>query len=528
MVDSSDGQRPRKRSKWDQAPEDLAIPPSRPEAQLPDWLSDLGQKAPGVSAGLKLIEPQVTQLDANRRILQVPEKLKAGLIGIGGHLINYIRAAAQSDIKIHNAPPGQDLATIVITGNADRAVEMIKEQLIGLQTHPPDDGEWTFRFVDVPQFLVPLVIGPGGKNLHEMMDKSGCLIRFVPASERDPTAEPGRQICRVKGPDDKLEYGLKLVDDQIELARRYHSKKHLQQPGGQGDPSSKRRQAELRDVAESQLTGETVIKRVFVGNLSFDTNWQSLKDHFSSAGQVELASVLKKPDGTSKGCGMVDYQTHEDAVTAANTLNNSWLDGRNITVKVDVDGKKKQLEMRRAGITSVPQPSSTGPSPHTTAPASQGSHPSSSTERQKGGEFDIQSVTRVFVGNLSYDTDWQSLRDHFSTVAPVELASVFLKPDRSSKGCGMVDFQTHEAAVQAANTLNNSWLDGRYINVKLDVEGRKKQLEMRHGGAAPTTNASPPAGAAPSPQASWEEQPSAPPIRERPMFQRLISLAPQM
>merc|ERR1712083_537857 len=75
--------------------------------------------------------------------------------------------------------------------------------------------------------------------------------------------------------------------------------------------------------------------------MGFQTNWQSLKDHFSQAGEVEIASVLLKPDRTSKGCGMVDFKSHEEAVWAVQMLNASELDGRQIAVKLDVDGKFK-------------------------------------------------------------------------------------------------------------------------------------------------------------------------------------------
>merc|ERR1719436_2095095 len=85
-----------------------------------------------------------------------------------------------------------------------------------------------------------------------------------------------------------------------------------------------------------------MIVRVFVGNLSFHTTWAMLKDHFKPAGTVEFASVLLNPDRTSKGCGMVNFLTHEDAVRAVELLNNSTLGDRSITVKLDVDGRFKE------------------------------------------------------------------------------------------------------------------------------------------------------------------------------------------
>ena len=43
--------------------------------------------------------------------------------------------------------------------------------------------------------------------------------------------------------------------------------------------------------------------RVFVGNLSFKTNWQSLKDHMKQAGEVVRADIFLNKENRSKGCG---------------------------------------------------------------------------------------------------------------------------------------------------------------------------------------------------------------------------------
>lgn len=186
--------------------------------------------------------------------------------------------------------------------------------------------------------------------------------------------------------------------------------------------------------------------RVFVGSLPFSTTWQSLKDHFKVAGEIEYASVLKTPQGQSKGCGMVDYKTNGEAQQAVALLDGSTLDGRVITVKLDVEGKKRQFEIRQTGAPPVPQ----------------------GRQLFQVGDHECK---RVFVGNLAYDTNWQALKDHFTSVGSVELASVLLRPDRTSKGCGMVDFTNHEDAVQAASLLHNSTLDNRTISVKLDTDG---------------------------------------------------------
>ncbi len=73
--------------------------------------------------------------------------------------------------------------------------------------------------------------------------------------------------------------------------------------------------------------------RLYVGNLSYDTNDEGLKNHFSQCGEVKSASIImNKMTGRSKGFGFVDMATPEDAKKAIETLNGKELDGRQLTV----------------------------------------------------------------------------------------------------------------------------------------------------------------------------------------------------
>ncbi len=76
-------------------------------------------------------------------------------------------------------------------------------------------------------------------------------------------------------------------------------------------------------------------RRVYVGNLAWDCKWQDLKDHMRSTGEVLHADVLHAPDGRSKGCGLVEYQTADEAQRAIQELNDTELMGRMIFVRED-------------------------------------------------------------------------------------------------------------------------------------------------------------------------------------------------
>lgn len=79
--------------------------------------------------------------------------------------------------------------------------------------------------------------------------------------------------------------------------------------------------------------------KVFVGNLSFDVTWQDLKDYFKTVGSVVRADVATDSGGKSKGHGIVEFTTSDDACEVASQLNNTYLNGRQIYVREDREEK---------------------------------------------------------------------------------------------------------------------------------------------------------------------------------------------
>lgn len=59
------------------------------------------------------------------------------------------------------------------------------------------------------------------------------------------------------------------------------------------------------------------------------------------AGNVVFADVLTTPNGRSKGCGIVEYATREEAERAIEELNNVELDGRPVFVREDRETEPK-------------------------------------------------------------------------------------------------------------------------------------------------------------------------------------------
>jgi len=73
-------------------------------------------------------------------------------------------------------------------------------------------------------------------------------------------------------------------------------------------------------------------KRIFVGNLSYQTTESDLTGLFEQAGEVESASIITDRDtGRSKGFGFVEMGS-EDAEKAIAQFNGTELNGRSLTV----------------------------------------------------------------------------------------------------------------------------------------------------------------------------------------------------
>ena|SRR2546422_10101210 len=73
--------------------------------------------------------------------------------------------------------------------------------------------------------------------------------------------------------------------------------------------------------------------KLYVGNLSFRTTAEELREAFASAGTVESASVIEDRDtGRSRGFAFVEMATAEEAATAIEQFNGKDFAGRNLTV----------------------------------------------------------------------------------------------------------------------------------------------------------------------------------------------------
>lgn len=74
-------------------------------------------------------------------------------------------------------------------------------------------------------------------------------------------------------------------------------------------------------------------KKLYVGNLSYDTTEATLHDLFAAIGEVaSVALITDRATGRSKGFAFVEMTDDTAAQTAINELNEKEVDGRAIRV----------------------------------------------------------------------------------------------------------------------------------------------------------------------------------------------------
>ena len=74
-------------------------------------------------------------------------------------------------------------------------------------------------------------------------------------------------------------------------------------------------------------------KKLYVGNLAFQTTSQDLQELFSQAGTVESAQIIEDRDtGRSKGFAFVEMSTEDEAASAIDQFNGKEVGGRMLKV----------------------------------------------------------------------------------------------------------------------------------------------------------------------------------------------------
>ncbi|XP_062279240.1 CUGBP Elav-like family member 3 isoform X5 [Scomber scombrus] len=94
--------------------------------------------------------------------------------------------------------------------------------------------------------------------------------------------------------------------------------------------------------------GETQDRKLFVGMLGKQQSDEDVRRLFEPFGSIDECTVLRGPDGTSKGCAFVKFQGHAEAQAAINSLHGSrTMPGASSSLVVKFADTEKERGLRR-------------------------------------------------------------------------------------------------------------------------------------------------------------------------------------
>jgi RNA recognition motif-containing protein len=257
-------------------------------------------------------------------------------------------------------------------------------------------------------------------------------------------------------------------------------------------------------------------KKVFVGNLNYDTSEDDLKEAFSKAGKVIEAKVVRRGN-RSKGYGFVEFETDEEAKKSVEVLDKMMRHDRAINVQVSTstgvkvgngDGNEYPIQQRPRQRYNRPppyrnfyyqRPMRGGGGPRRMYYLRNNFNDNGNNRRRNNNRpvrkyntkpqpkedvEKIESKTTIFVANLPFSVDDEGLVSLFSKCGQIRTAHVVRNKGRS-KGFGFVEFESQEGQTNALTTMDNHpvpYKNGEQKNLSVKVamaEIRKSETQQK-------------------------------------------------
>jgi polyadenylate-binding protein len=208
--------------------------------------------------------------------------------------------------------------------------------------------------------------------------------------------------------------------------------------------SRKERQSKL-DEMKAQFTN------LYVKNLDPEMSQEDFEKLFVSFGSVTSALISVDEEGKSKGFGFVNFENHEEAQRAVDTLHDTEINGRKLFVSRAQKKAEREEELRR------------------------------SYEQAKMEKLSKYQGVNLYIKNLEDDVDDEKLRAEFEVFGTVTSCKVMRDEKGTSKGFGFVCFSTPDEATKAVAEMNNKMIGTKplYVSLAQRREVRRQQLESQ-------------------------------------------------
>jgi RNA recognition motif-containing protein len=187
----------------------------------------------------------------------------------------------------------------------------------------------------------------------------------------------------------------------------------------------------------------TTMTSIYLGNLSWSTDEAGLTEVIAQYAQPTSVEIKRNKNGKSLGYAIATFESADDGRAVVEGIHGSEVDGREVTARED-RGAKPSGGGGGGGRFSAPRSS---------AP--------------RAVQASSGSTNHVFVGNLSWDTNDETLVNIFEEFFIVS-ASVQRQPNGTSKGWALVEFGSAEDAAVAIEQMNGAEVDGREIICRED------------------------------------------------------------
>ncbi|KAJ4896735.1 UBP1-associated protein 2C [Raphanus sativus] len=210
------------------------------------------------------------------------------------------------------------------------------------------------------------------------------------------------------------------------------------------------RHPDVLDLVRSTADSDVSLRKLFIRGLAAETTTESLRSLFSGYGDLDEAVViLDKVTAKSKGYGFVTFK-HADGALLALKDPSKKIDGR-VTV---------------------------------TQLAAAGNQGGTGTAAGAGGRVSSDVSTRkIYVANVPFDMPADRLLNQFLAYGDIEEGPLgFDKVTGKSRGFALFVYKTCEGA-QAALADPTKVVDGKHLQCKLAIDGKKGKPQGQDGGA---------------------------------------------